>query len=534
MNATDATTPFSTPCFLSQPTTAIIRKIKCPRDQRKCLGHLFSLTPSLRDTVAAGLATLPNATRLGLTVVSSTPKRTTTLFPYASPAGAVRCWETEHLVVVDCGLPADCSADAANGANTTSNGDSNGDAAAPSTSTPPSPPRSVLAAAISVYVYTLPGNKAAPPTTLVYISKVDSSGYASSAGPLTRELAVGVLTHFLGPGRPQAGGRVLATLFARSQGQYLFPNSIEGGGKRVLGGLGLCQWWKGVYEASARRLVERGSASALHLRYLLPSYTAAEAAGMLRAPAVPPPVEWAYAPPFVAPIMPLSGSLAALIPGLPDDPKTRFLDELAGDALDASPYTHKTDAPGSTTGDAPPSPKRRRKEREAAADEQDRKRTHAALAKVPAEEFWERLGFRQECSSGDVTGFFCIEVEPVVATGAAAAAAEGDEEKDKATVEAVTMTTAEPPAHDAPTVPQHLVERILKSLLNTDFGTSSMAADGTRAWLDSTRRLVVDEVGEPGWEKSVTAIDAKGDQAGGERKRKDEVVTVLQVRKKKK
>lgn len=225
----------------------------------------------------------------------------------------------------------------------------------------------------------------------------------------------------------------------------------------------------------------------------MPSYSAAEAKGMLRAPTTPPPVEWEYAPPFI----PLNGeSLALLIPSLPDDPKTRFLDELAGEALDSAPRKGKEQKD-------PGSPKKRKKEQ--VEDEEDRKVTHAALAKVPPEEFWERLGFRQECTSGDVTGFFAMDVG-------------GD----------TCQTTT---AHS---LPPTLVERLLKSLLNTDFGTRALAADGTKNWLESTRRLVVDEIGEAGWEACTASIEAKGDIDTGERKRKEEIVTVLQPRKKKK
>jgi regulator of Ty1 transposition protein 109 len=400
-----------------------------------------------------------------------------------------------------------------------------------------------------VNVYTLPTKD--KPTTLVYISKVDSSGYALGAGPLTRELAIGVLEHFLSPAtRPTE--RVVATLFARSQGQYLFPNSVAGGGKRVLGGLGLCQWWKGVYEGAASRLVQLGTPTGeLQLRYLLPSYSAAEAKGMLRVPISPPPVEWSYGPPFVAPLLPAAGSLAVLIPSLPDDPKTRFLDELASAALEATPYAHTeaaasanatasaaTEDPTSTSGpaQAPASPKKRR--REAIAEEEDRKRTHAALAKVAPDEFWERIGFRQECSSGDVTGFFAIAVDGARADGSASASAvpkpqpnETADGPNSSTATATNTTAGTPP----PTLSLPLVERLLKSLLNTDFGSRPLAAAGTRMWLDSARRLVVDEVGERGWEACVASIQAKaGEGERVERKRKEEVVTVLQVRKRKK
>jgi regulator of Ty1 transposition protein 109 len=405
---------------------------------------------------------------------------------------------------------------------------SNGTAAnatASSSSNPPAPvPARVLAAAISCNLYTLPSPPDAP-SSILYISKVDSSGYAPPT-PITRVLASGLLSYFLSPEtRPGgAAGSVTATLFARSQGQYLFPNSVEGGGKRVLGGLGLCQWWKSVYEDAARLTPGVG----VELAYLLPSYSAAEAKGILGPPRRPPPSEWAYAPPFRAPLFKAAKSLATLIPSLPDDPKTRFLEELVSAALDSTPVTHKE-------GEKKDKDKKSRKDAEAAEDEAERRRAHAALARLPADEFWERMGFRQECASGDVTGFFSARVGPV--TGEVGAGAEGTEEKERSaeptSEEGEARARYEPP-RSAHAVSKPLVERILTSMLNTDFGTRVLAYAGTNQWLASTRALVIDEVGEARWDASTATIAPKTTAAAAPPpKRKEETVTMLQPRKKK-
>lgn len=449
--------------------------------------------------------------------------------------------ETEYLVVVHCRLPLaalEPAVDPLNSPAAEGKADDGTNDESSSTAVP-EPPTNVLAAAISAHVYTLPTGDGVPAASIVYISKVDSSGYAASAGPVTRELAIGVLSHFLSPAtRPTP--RVTATLFARSQGQYLFPNSVEGGGKRVLGGLGLCQWWKGVYESAAEALVTAGvKTSDLHLRYLLPSYSASEASGMLRAPIRAPPVEWEYKPPFTHPLLPTdTPSLATLLPSLPDDPKTRFLEELVDAAVDrvtapigpttsssSAASTSNATALGPTTSSssivstASSTRKHKHNDRERiraeAEDEEERRRAHAALSRVPADEFWERIGFRQECASGDVTGFFSISVETEGETAANHFAAK--------TNGASTRTA----------IPQLLVERLLKSLLNTDFGTRALACAGTVHWLESTHALVADEIGEDGWTACVANVGAK---EGVERvvKRKEEVVTMLQPRKKKK
>lgn len=112
--------------------------------------------------------------------------------------------------------------------------------------------RPILIVAFQAYLYTLPSSS----LSILYISKVDTSGYSTSPLSLTKELMTSFIAYHLDSGR--IGKRVQVALFARSQGQYLFPNSIQGGGKRVGGGLKLCGWWKGVYEEVVRRVKAEG------------------------------------------------------------------------------------------------------------------------------------------------------------------------------------------------------------------------------------------------------------------------------------
>ncbi|TXT07499.1 hypothetical protein VHUM_03219 [Vanrija humicola] len=252
---------------------------------------------------------------------------------------------------------------------------------------------------------------------------------------------------------------------------------------------------------------------------------------MLGAPRRPLPagVSWRYAPPFVAQLLPDAGvpSLATLVPSLPDDPKTRFLDELVAEAVDTVPISLTK----SGKDKEPSEPRKRsRKEKDAAEEEEDRGRAHAALAKIPPEEFWERLGFRQECVSGDVTGFFSATLAPKeggeeVENGEKEVREAQDETKDK-----------DKDAGAKRTLSQALVERLLKSMLNTDFATRALAAQGTAHWLASARSIVTDELGEEGWTASTATIAAKADveAPAAPPKRKEETVTMLQPRKKKK
>ncbi|KAG6895786.1 hypothetical protein C0992_012573 [Termitomyces sp. T32_za158] len=218
---------------------------------------------------------------------------------------------------------------------------------------------------IEAQVYTLPETESG----IVYISKVDTTG--QGAGPsATRAVVCAFMGYYVDVAtRPAGMGRVWVQLFARAQGQYLFANSAEWEGKRALSDVKLCGWWKGVFEEVARR---DGSA---RLYYVLPGYGEGEAVQMLPAGG-----RWEYGHPSVT----NGENLAHVIPSFEDDPKARFLDELAGGGAG--------------------------------------KRKRGELERVGPGEFWERMSFRQECVAGAVTGFFALGV-----AGAALGAAQTDE-----------------------------------------------------------------------------------------------------------
>ena len=482
-----------------------------------------------------------------------------------------------------------------------------------------SAPRKVFVSAIHAYLYTLPTYQ----REILYISKVDSSGYLPTPISISKALILSFITYHLRPDVAR-GTRVQVQLFARSQAQYLFPNSSKAPRKRVAGGLGLCGWWKGVYEGAARAHLERypGSLSVkaaedghaegsndagpsspsaslktgppITLRYLLPSYSEAEAKGMLGAPRHPLPngVEWTYGPPFTLPIDRHAG-LALTIPSLTDDPKTRFLEELVSESgrhLDEDPDQPGRDQVGDTNGQSTKdgrtggpaltpqsstatlvdSPKKSKpsvqsssrhtlREKDKERDESDRKAAETALWRITPEEFWERMGFRQECASGDVTGFFSLELEPMdpenVAPKAASSRGIG-QFSPSATLfndDGTESTKGEGSHHSAVTVngsivggggvssnsstsdiSPELVDRLLKALLNTDFATLELATEGSESWMDSARGIVVGEIGQQGWEECVGIVRAKEGVAAIEKKRKEEIVTMLQPRKKKK
>lgn len=461
----------------------------------------------------------------------------------------------------------------------------------------------VLIAAISAHLYTFSSST----PSILYISKVDSSGYSSSTTPLplTRHLIRAFILYFLAE-----CPALRVQLFARAQRQYLFANSADWKGKKVLGGAGLCKWWKGVYEDVASSWASSsGTGPAgleleekkqnMKLGFILPGYDEQEAKTLLGAGRpLPKGLHWAYTPPFTSPLIPspssptvsVSGSgsgsvtkvsLATLIPSLPDDPKTRFLEELVSEhprppntcaSSTTTATTSSTTAEkkqggqeesksepepesesGSGNGNGPDKRQgggkegnKTRKEREAEEDAAQRTFAENILHAVGIAEFWERMGFRQECASGDVTGFFTLESRSVLGMGL---------ERKHASGESSPATTTTATAKNVlALLPQAITERLLTALTNLDFANPALAVEGSTIWLEQTHSIVAGEVGEAGWEVCVARIEAKAGQAGQRRqvgqagavivagaervgegvRKREEVVTMLQPRKKKK
>jgi len=171
------------------------------------------------------------------------------------------------------------------------------------------------------------------------------------------------------------------------------------------------------------------------------------------------------------------------------------------------------------TGSEPATKRNRTKERQ----EEERVKAQTALNRVSPEEFWERMGFRQECASGDVTGFFNLNLDTCTLTSSSSV-----------DTSASTTTSANP---DPPKSPLDLrpaiVDRVHKSLLNCDFANVHYAVEGTAIWQRSARAIVVGEIGEPGWEGCLGTVHAKeGTELIAEQRK--EQVTMLQPRKKQK
>ena len=353
---------------------------------------------------------------------------------------------------------------------------------------PDKPAERVFVCAIEAFLYSIPSTSSA----ILYISKVDSSGQADIRPNPTRALVTAFLEYYSSPNNRPAPN-LWIHVFARAQNQYLFPNSAEHPGKRVLRDISLCKWWKDVIEQVAMK----NDPSWVRLYYLLPGYSSVEATAALnKSFSSTPGYPWTYSHPYhqtdVCP--PCGGpieqdaqlSIAQLIPSFPDDPKARFLDEIAStpsEAPDALPKVPPTSPSrpqkrfranpepeiDSSSASSSTSPNKSRSNKSVSPAAQ------RALAAVPIDEFWERIAYRQECSQGAITGFF-------------AALFTSPNSTRNLPIVSHFYEPALPPSPPGE-LPLLLLERIITMLMNLDFGTTERARRATGVLEDAIRGL---------------------------------------------
>ncbi|KAI0287976.1 histone acetylation protein-domain-containing protein [Russula brevipes] len=100
----------------------------------------------------------------------------------------------------------------------------------------------VLIAAIEACVYHAPATDCA----ILYVSKVDSTGQGLASPPTATLVNVFIRWYADPATRPVAARHLWVQLFARAQGQYTFPNSSDYPGKRPLSVDRFCAWWRRV------------------------------------------------------------------------------------------------------------------------------------------------------------------------------------------------------------------------------------------------------------------------------------------------
>ncbi|KAL9104574.1 MAG: hypothetical protein Q9163_000496 [Psora crenata] len=252
--------------------------------------------------------------------------------------------------------------------------------------------------AIEVFIYTTQD------LTTIFVSKADSTGCLylldipkRTESPL-KTIAVSFLQYLISE-RTRSDRRLLLSLFARAQNQYLFPASIENEHKHVLDDRGLIKWWclvvdrilgggeenpqqDGGPNTSATGYLRVPGYDAYGTKTFFPKNTVGGSRSLDR---------WKVADPLQELSRLPDPPERCLIPRFPDDPKARFLEELddelgIGMGEDRQPVSRDDLTEGTNSG---------------------RWRSIRTL-----DQFWDAMSFRQECSSGRLVGFLWAVFTP--------------------------------------------------------------------------------------------------------------------------
>uniref|UniRef100_A0A093XDN6 histone acetyltransferase n=1 Tax=Talaromyces marneffei PM1 TaxID=1077442 RepID=A0A093XDN6_TALMA len=382
---------------------------------------------------------------------------------------------------------------------------------------------------VEVYVYTTDR------LTTLFVSKADSTGYVhlstsrQTTAPkisLLRSLTTTFIS-FLARSYQRPGVRLVLSLFARAQNQYLFPGSVDNERKHVLDDRGLIKWWcraadpllrEHTAESRQQQQETKENGNMESVKSSATAYLLVPGCDQYESRAFFPPTarsddnqnhpRWRVSYPLSQICSHPDAPPRCLVPRFPDDPKARFLDDLDDELSTTSKAGSETDKPGHW-------------------------RSVRSL-----EQFWEMMSFRQECSAGRLVGFLWLVINPpgllssdkLVSQGATEVAPDTKEkiqsEGDKI---AAATTSAEAKFDDRSLPPlQHekpqpstgaseakssafywpeigrgeiiLSEEDYKLandvLLDQDFETEELAMKGTMAWIRKWHRLQMFSGGE--------------------------------------
>ncbi|EQL33349.1 hypothetical protein BDFG_04507 [Blastomyces dermatitidis ATCC 26199] len=241
--------------------------------------------------------------------------------------------------------------------------------------------------------------------TTVFVSKADSTGYLyrlklpPTAKSLMRSISTTFLSHLLSA-LQRPGIRLVLSLFARAQNQYLFPGSVENPGKHILDDRGLVKWWCRVVDPILRRhepeaKVDVNGHIAEEEKNRDTESKTTSATAYLIVPGCDKFETRTFFPPSTKldlqtrprwlnsyPLHQICGSQTApprcQVPRFPDDPKARFLLDLDDEVSDITNDT--------STGQ------------------------WRSIKTI--DQFWEMMAYRQECSSGRLVGFLWVVINP--------------------------------------------------------------------------------------------------------------------------
>ncbi|KAI1746517.1 hypothetical protein F4782DRAFT_55415 [Xylaria castorea] len=247
--------------------------------------------------------------------------------------------------------------------------------------------KDILVLALEVYIYTTTFS------TTIFVAKADSTGYLHlqpiprGFSPI-RAVTVAFL-NFLIEHRARPPKQLVVNLFARAQSQYIFPGSVKNDKKHILDDRGLIKWWCRVLDPLLQdgfRSSSAGNWSRIHGYLVIPGLDDYETRAFV------PRTEnatrnWSLGHPLEL-LSPYTQDAAnyknvpprCLVPTYPDDPKARFVEELEESTSDKAKLLGGWKTPRTL------------------------------------DQFWEMMAFRQECSSGRVTGFIWLVFEPPVAS----------------------------------------------------------------------------------------------------------------------
>ncbi|KAL1692831.1 histone acetylation protein-domain-containing protein [Schizophyllum commune] len=394
----------------------------------------------LRDSLLDALRDIPGTRDFHLHLLVSAPRKTNGLYPFAHPRP--RAYLQDILILA-------------------------------SEQATPDAPR-LIVTAIEANVYVVPATSCA----VLYVSKVDSSGQGARPSPTSR-LVQRLVKYYADPAtRPVKARHLWVHLFARAQNQYLLPNSVEFEGKKPLSDIRLCAWWKRVLR-DAYKDVEGAKDLARRAWHILPGFNELEALnalGATRSEADP----WVYGHPYEQTDIPLpcprdEHHLGHFIPSFEDDPKSRFVDDIAytTEGEIKSPIKKRQRTESTTDGSHKPTSRAGKPASYSLATKEEKEKANSEdptareLRKVSPAEFWERMSFRQECVSGAITGFF------VLAFSCPSSALPPDDG---------VSPLAPLPGHVAPRV----VKRVITSLMTAvEFSTRERAVHATSS-IEST------------------------------------------------
>ncbi|ROV92509.1 hypothetical protein VSDG_06687 [Cytospora chrysosperma] len=329
---------------------------------------------------------LPKGYKFTINHLSTPPTRTDALCSPPPDARPDRTYRESHFLAISIDAkakPSTSSTDPSIRSSPLTPGRANDNAATNS--------NQVLILGLEIYVFTTAWS------TTFFVSKADSTGYLSmlnlpKGAPSPIRGISSAFVSYLVQERCRDNVQTIVSLFARAQNQYLFPGSVENKHKHVLDDRGLVKWWcrvldsvmedqgthedkifcpsnkQGDWEQMKGFLVVPGL-DAYELRAFLPRTSNTPSNWVLGHPLERISHfarEYDWVPP------------RCLVPKFPDDPKSRFRDELDLEASKSAQYEEK-----------------------------------GLWRNVQTmEQFWDMMAYRQECSSGHMTGFIWVVLEP--------------------------------------------------------------------------------------------------------------------------